>query len=265
MKKAECKAALNPRIWRKQGDIAVQAETGAARRIALNLTYLAIDKDAALHNRESALWLRCGISSIRTTSMDEGIAYANDKQFLFIVINANNIDYMPKLRILRGVTADPILIATSNFAIEEQVEALHNGADFYGEFSETDKNMKVVLAVINSVSERAGQRKDSIKIITYGDIIMIPDYRKVFGSGSELLLTKMEFDILYYLLSNRGRVLSHEQIYSFVFDDNYDEPAYDAVKSAIKRLRKKIGDKVAIESVRGVGYRAPIVDVKVES
>ena len=221
---------------------------------------MAIDKNMTLHNKESDLWSGCEVSSVRADSMADGIKNAAGAAFLFIAINADNTDYLPSLKILRDITNDPILIGTSDFSVEEQAEALRNGADFYGSFGDADENMKIALAVVSRVAERSGQRKDAPEIIACNNILIVPAYRKVFLNNGEISLTKMEFDILYCLVSNKGRVLSHRQIYNHIFNDDYTDPAYDAVKSAIKRLRKKLEGESVIESVRGVGYRAPIVD-----
>jgi len=61
----------------------------------MNLLYLAIDKDEDVHNRELALWLKHGISSIRVSSMTEGILYPHH-MFRFILIPKINLcgDYV---------------------------------------------------------------------------------------------------------------------------------------------------------------------------
>jgi DNA-binding response OmpR family regulator len=80
----------------------------------------------------------------------------------------------------------------------------------------------------------------------------------VVVEGIPLNLTRLEFDLLYHLLSNAGRVLTRERLlegvcgYDFAGDTR-------AVDSAIKRLRAKLraasADADAIEAVRGVGYK----------
>ena len=74
-------------------------------------------------------------------------------------------------------------------------------------------------------------------------------------------MTRIEFDILHFLMENRGHVLSSEQIYNHIWKDERAESIEEAVKSAVKRIRKKIGghDTDFIENVWGVGYRLPEV------
>jgi len=227
--------------------------------VTVSIAYLAIEKDITVHDKEKALWHKCGVSNIRVDSMTAGIEKAINNQFLFIVINADNINYMPELESLRAITNDPIFIATSTFTIEEQVKALHNGADFYWNFSGSENNMKTILAVIHRINERAKQLKTPVQLITHRNILVLPSYRQVFVNDKEVELTKIEFDILYYIMSNNGHVLSYEQIFYDVWGYECDELTDEVVKSAIKRLRKKIDGEEKhnslIQNVRGVGYK----------
>ena len=232
--------------------------------IYLGLTYLAIEKDEYIHDRESKAWLARNIDSIRVTSMNEGIEKANDNKFLYIGINAANINYMPKLRLLREVTNDPILISTTSYTMQEQGKAISLGADLFGQISDNPHdNIESVMALINRLDERSNKRKESTNVINYGNILIAPDYHQVFLGETEIMLTKIEIKVLYYLIDNRGRVLSHQQIYHHLWNDEYQELSYDIIKNVIKRLRKKINDngenKRIVENVRGIGFRVPIL------
>ena len=72
------------------------------------LTYLAIEQDDSVHERESRFWQSRNVSSVRATSISEGIEKAAKGEFLYVGINADNIDYNPLLQVLRGVTGDPL-------------------------------------------------------------------------------------------------------------------------------------------------------------
>jgi len=84
------------------------------------------------------------------------------------------------------------------------------------------------------------------------------DARTVSVEGNTLNLTRLEFDLLFHLLSNVGRVMTRERLleqawgYDFAGDTR-------AVDSAVKRLRAKLRAASAsadsIEAVRGIGYR----------
>ena len=229
-------------------------------------TYLAIEKDDAIHERESAFWLSRNVASIRVSSMTEGIAEVMKNQFLFIGINADNINYIPQLPLLREATNDPIFIATSSYTMQKQAEAVNLGADLYGQAGETPSdNYDTVMANINALHERAKRRKPPVRLIPYGNILVAPKYRQVFVIDMKVKLTKIDFDLLCLFLNNRNIILTPEQIYNRVWKNERAESIDDTVKSAIKRLRKKINGHDSesgngfIENVRDVGYRLPHV------
>lgn len=79
--------------------------------------------------------------------------------------------------------------------------------------------------------------------------------RAVTVEGEPVILTYKEFELLCYLLENRGVVLSRDQILTKIWDYNYSGETR-TVDVHIRTLRQKLGDAGAlIETVRGVGYR----------
>lgn len=99
-------------------------------------------------------------------------------------------------------------------------------------------------------------KKTSV-IFSHGFTIDI-NYKTAYLDGNPLDLTRKEFELLYYLIANRGRVLSKEQIYQFVWKE---EPynAANSVMCQIYNLRKKIEGNPTepkyIQTVWGFGYR----------
>jgi len=230
-------------------------------------TYLAIEKDDVVHERESAFWLSRGIDSVRVKSMTEAIEEAMKQPFLYIGINAGNINYKPQLPHLRESTNDPVFIATLNYSPLEQGEAVSLGADLFGQLSDNPaENYSVVMDNINALQERAKRRKSPPKLIPYGNILAALKKREVFVADKEIEMTKIDFDLLWFFLNNRGTVLTPEQIYNRVWKNEKAESIDDVVKSAIKRLRKKLNGhdaesgngNIFIANVRDVGYKLPV-------
>ena len=226
----------------------------------MNVQYLAIENDHAIHKRESEYWLSRGVSSIRVSSMREGIIKASAMQFLYIGINASNIDYLPSLRVLREATNDPIFIATDSYTMMEQGLAVKNGADLFGQISNNpSENYAVVMANIESLRERSSRQKTDINYITYGDILVAPSFHKAFINDKEIEgLTNSEMIILQYLVESKGRTLTYRQIYQRAFRREYDTASHEPMYSAIRRVRRKIEEITNtnyIDNVWGVGYR----------
>lgn len=77
--------------------------------------------------------------------------------------------------------------------------------------------------------------------------------REVFQNGRAIPFTTMEFDVLYFLISNPNIAFTKEQIYEAVMQDNYTEAAY-AIRNIIYRIRSKTGLQ-NIQSIYGFGYK----------
>lgn len=229
--------------------------------------YLAIEKHIEVFELYRDMWKKLGIDGIRANTMTDGIEKSVEiekskhSELYFIAISADDIDYMPQLKILSEETNAPILIATSNYSESEHHKALNNGADFYGGFCETpEQNIDGVLAAINTIDRRQKKKAPLSEMIIYNGILLAPSYRNtIFVNEKEIELYKIEFDILCYLLEHRGKTLLYEQIYRSAWRTNYDDAAKKALWAAMGRLRDKLykasGGIEFIENVRDIGYR----------
>ena len=78
------------------------------------------------------------------------------------------------------------------------------------------------------------------------------DKRKVTQDDKEIRLTTLEFDLLIYLLNNKGKQLSREEILEKVWQEDYFG-SDRVVDDLIRRLRKKMN--INVQSIYGYGYR----------
>ena len=105
--------------------------------------------------------------------------------------------------------------------------------------------------------EIGGEEKENDKG-TCGDLTVYGRNRKVVRDGEEISLTPKEFDILYFLVRNRGEVFTKEQIYQAVWENDYmlDD---SNIMAFIRKLRKKIEPTPDapeyILSIWGIGYK----------
>lgn len=91
------------------------------------------------------------------------------------------------------------------------------------------------------------------KGLVYGKLQIYPVSRTVYMDGQEAELTKMEFDVLYFLASNPNIAFTKEQIYEAVSKDDYSGGAY-IIRDIIYRLRMKL--KITnIRTLHGYGYK----------
>lgn len=232
----------------------------------MNIPMLAVDKDIKTSSREQAVWLqKHGILTVRAGSMQEAIEKLSREPFLFTAINADSITYMPMLKIMREVAPIPIFIITSKYRIGEQVEAILNGADVFALFQKnSEDHISLALAVLQRYHEQNNQPKGP-PIKTYERLFVFPAFRQVFCNDMEIRLTTKEFNILCYLMDNRGYALTYVQIYREVWGMGYDDTEPNTLWTHMVNLRKKIasaaGNDGYIETIRDVGYRLPITTI----
>lgn len=145
----------------------------------------------------------------------------------------------------------PVLLLTALGTVEDRVAGLDAGADDYlvkpFDFDE-------LMARIRAIIRRGGDRADNV--MTLGDLIIDPESRTVTRADSEISLTAKEFDILEYLMQNKGKVLSRDKLSNHIWNYDYDGGS-NVIDVYMYHLRKKIDagfDEKRIVTVKGAGY-----------
>ena len=150
-------------------------------------------------------------------------------------------------------TADlPVMMLTAKSSEYDRVVGLDSGADDY---LPKPFGMMELVARVRALLRRAAKPAAEDKLFTAGSLAVDVKRRAVTVDGEPVILTYKEFELLCYLLENRGVVLSRDQILTKIWDYNYSGETR-TVDVHIRTLRQKLGDAGAlIETVRGVGYR----------
>lgn len=147
-----------------------------------------------------------------------------------------------------------IIIVSAKETLEDRIRGLNLGADDYlvKPFHLSELNAR-----IQSLLRRI--KFDGDEFISFNEIIIIPAERLVTVRTKPLKLTKKEFDLLLYFISNKDRILTKESICEYLWGDYADNAgSLDFVYTHIKNLRKKIidlGGEDYIHTVYGVGYK----------
>ncbi len=145
----------------------------------------------------------------------------------------------------------PVIMVTAKEAEYDKVRGLEGGAD---DFITKPFGMMEFLARVKAVLRRT-KKQEQPKEYHYKDLTVDMKSRKVWEKGRCVDLTLKEFELLRYLLENRGTVLSREKILEKIWGyEIYGETR--TVDVHIRTLRQKLGEAGGmIETVRGVGYR----------
>ncbi len=147
-----------------------------------------------------------------------------------------------------------IIIVSAKETLEDRIRGLNLGADDYlvKPFHLSELNAR-----IQSLLRRI--KFDGDEFISFNEIIINPAERLVTVRTKPLKLTKKEFDLLLYFISNKDRILTKESICEYLWGDYADNAgSLDFVYTHIKNLRRKIidlGGEDYIHTVYGVGYK----------
>lgn len=150
----------------------------------------------------------------------------------------------------------PVLVVTGNDTSESQVELLNAGADDY---ITKPFDLSEMHARINALLRRRA-RSSVCSSLTLGDLSINTGDRTVQRAGQVITLRKKEFDILEYLVSNAGRVLSRQMIINHAWSTT-GKGWIGSVDVHIKQLRDKIDkpfSRPLIKTCYGVGYMATL-------
>jgi len=165
--------------------------------------------------------------------------------------DGNGLELIKRLKIKHPDTGIIIISARNSF--DDKVIGLDIGADDYlsKPFNLTELNSR-----IKSVYRRL--KLHGKKELVFGQLRIIPEYHQVFAKNEPIVLTKKEFDLLLYFVSNPKRVLTKESIAEHIWGDFADSAnSFDFVYSQIKNLRKKLLERTGVDYLRnvyGTGY-----------
>jgi len=145
-------------------------------------------------------------------------------------------------------TETPVIFLTAKNAVSDRVKGLRMGAEDY-----IIKPFDVLelLARVDGVLRRHGKLQSHIQI---GDLEINTRSMQVYRSGTEVPLTRKEYELLLLFAQNVGVVLSKLTIYERIWGGEYPD-ATRTVELHIQRMKKKVGWEDRIKPVYGMGYR----------
>ncbi|WP_445458068.1 response regulator transcription factor [Flavobacterium sp. HNIBRBA15423] len=161
----------------------------------------------------------------------------------------NGVDVCKAIRLQK--TTVPIIFLTAKDTIQETIEGLKAGANDYIKkpfsFEELLERIKIHFRA-NSDNNK----------LTLGNILLDKSKFQVFVDKNEVSLTHREFELLAYLITNKGKVCTRnkiiEDVWNIHFD--YDTGVIDVFMNAIRKKLNLSKDEELIKTIRGVGYIA---------
>lgn len=164
-----------------------------------------------------------------------------------------HMDGIDVLKNIRKEYETPVIMLTAKGETFDKVLALELGADDY---IVKPFEPKELIARVKAVLRRYNVESENKEVLNFSKLTIDINSYSVLYEGNEVKMPPKEFELLYYLASNKNKVFTREQLLCEVW--GYDYPGDSrTVDVHIKRLREKLqgGINWQIETVWGVGYK----------
>ena len=184
----------------------------------------------------------------------EATTEARNTHYNLIILDIVNPDFdgLQLLKSLKKIANCPIMIITTRDEQFDRIYALETGADDYLikplHSRELLIRIKVIMRRITHISHSLPPQSINIDNMT-----LCRTTREAYCDNRKLSLTGSEFEILFFLMINAGKITSKESISRLVLGRSitYDDRSIDM---HISNIRKKSGRKSQIKTIRGIGY-----------
>ena len=214
----------------------IEDEEKLARMVELELRYEGYEVEKAFDGR---------------TGLDRALSGEHELILLDIMLPA--LSGMEVLRRLRRESQVPVIMLTARDTVVDKVSGLDSGADDY---ITKPFAIEELLARIRAALRKRPAAPADAPLLTCGSLVMDVERHTVEVDGQGVELTRREFDLLHYLLENKGKVISRESLLDNVWGFDFVGET-NAVDVYIRFLRSKIDEQFGVKlihTVRGVGY-----------
>jgi DNA-binding response OmpR family regulator len=163
-------------------------------------------------------------------------------------------DGVDLFREIRSRSSVPVIMVTARDAEADRVLGLELGADDYVTKPFSPREL---VARVRAVLRRGTVDAAPVQRVSSGGFEMDLDARDVTLDGTAVDLTRKEFDLLAHLATTPGRVFTRAQLLEAVwgYPDDIDTRTVDV---HVAQLRRKLGPRCPVKTVRGVGYKADL-------
>ena len=227
------------------------------------LKILVIDDDTRLRNLLGKFLTENGFETTLAKDTEEAKSFLNIQKFDLLIVdvmlpNQNGIEFTHNFRLALDTT--PIIMLTARGDQDDRIKGLEVGADDY---IVKPYRLRELVARIRAALRRSSLTPTEIDevgfgTVSIGDVAIDPEQHVVTVRGDVTKLPLKEFELLYVLIANAGRVMTRETLIDRVWGTDY----YGDTKTLdvhIKRLRSKIESEPAnptrLVTIRGLGYK----------
>ena len=178
----------------------------------------------------------------------------NPMEIMILDLMMPHLDGFSVCKLVREMSAIPIVILTAKSGEEDKLKGYAYGADDY---MTKPFSPRVLLAKVNALLRRFSV--NAPVSVTAGKITIVPSAHNVYVDGQEITLTHKEYELLSFFMSNPNQIFSREQLLNRIWGYDY-EGNTRTVDTHVKTLRQKLGSegKQIVTLIRS-GYKFEVV------
>ena len=216
---------------------------------------LVVEDDVMINNLLCKVLSDNGYETDSAQDGEDGLTKAMDKDYELILLDL----MLPKktgeelLGELRKVKNTPAIVLSAKNEVINRIELLRLGADDY---IAKPFDVDEVILRIEAVLRRTGDNK-TVKELTYKELRLDKESKRVYLGEEEVACTTMEYSILELMLNNPNNVFSKRNLFESITGEEYlsDENTMNVHMSNLRKKIAKITDEPYIDTVYGMGYR----------
>lgn len=218
-------------------------------------TIMVVDDNEQLQNEIGNLLIANGYSILKPKDFNKisQIVKESSPDLILLDINLPNDDGFKICTEIRSFSNIPIIFITSrNTNIDELMSITLGGDDFITK----PYNTQILLARINAILKRAYPNNSNMDVIEYNGLTLNILSSTIEHDQKNIELTKNELKILYYLLINKGKIVSRVDIMEYLWDSSMfvNDNTLTVNITRIRNKIEEIGLKDFIKTKRGQGY-----------
>ena len=228
---------------------------------------LVVDDDKEIANAIDIYLSREGYNIIKAYDGEEAIQKVNENEIHLIILDI----MMPKkdgLQTLEEIRKDkkiPVIMLSAKSEDYDKISGLDLGADDY--ITKPFNPLELIARVKSNIRRYVDfgniNKNEKTNILKSGDLSIDDESKKVMVEGKEIKLTATEYNILKFLLKNKGKVFSISQIYENVWNEE-SYGAENIIAVHIRHIREKIEinpkEPKYLKVIWGIGYKIENLD-----
>ena len=225
---------------------------------------LVVEDEASIREMIALNLRLAGMEAVEADSAEAALPLLEQKpgcDAAILDVMLPDIDGFTILRKIREKYTFPVIMLTAKTEYRDKITGLTMGADDYipKPFNPLELVARVKAQMRRYTQYNDGKKSDSENIIDFAGLLLNKESHECIYNEQSLPLTPTEFEILWILCENRGKVISSQRLFEEVWHEEYLKNSNNTVMVHIRHLREKLskptGKSDLIKTVWGVGYK----------